>query len=144
MSVASTLGFDNIEIVIVKSSLTLLKRMPRSESEPVSITVKRPSLGDFKRMYKAATADPNHWLTILWGDENGRPTFDAENPYREIRGPKRQGIFQALSPKPGDEEEFLSATINIQGVRKAGVTAKKNTIPVAFQKVIEELNLNNL
>lgn len=118
--------------------------MPRAEGEPVSITVNRPSLGDLKRMYETASKNPNLWLTILWKDPKGRQAFEIVNPYRDTRDPRRHDILQLLSPKPGDEGEFLNAVVNIQEVFKNGVVPKKNTVPAAFQKVVAELNLDNL
>lgn len=149
-SVTSTLVFYNIEIVIVKSSLTLLNRIPKSEGEPVSISINNPSLDDFKRMYKAATTNPNRWLTILWEDGRGKAAFDVVSPYRNARGPRRKDILQALSPKPGNEGKLLHAVIIIQEIPKNEVAAKKPAppahipIPAAFQKTVEELNLDNL
>lgn len=116
-SLAAIIFFDNIEIAIVKSSLTLLKLMSRSESEPVSIaTVHRPSLGDLKRLYAEAMGKPNCWITFFWEDPKGG--FNAVNPYRETRSPRRQAILQALSPETGDEEEFLSAEITIHDMAR--------------------------
>lgn len=127
--------------------------MSRPEGKPVSITVKRPSLDDLKRMYGAAISDPNRWLTFLWEDLKGRRAFDAVNPYRESRGPQRENILKALSPEPGDEGNLLQAEIIIYDMSEDKVATKKTAgkkrkkrppIPAVFQKTIEELDLNNL
>lgn len=112
----------------MKSSLALLNRMPKSEGEPVSITINHPSLGDFKRIYTKATRHPNRWLTCLWSkDQKERVTFDVGNPYREIRGSRQRKILQMLSPEPDDEGEFLDAAINIYEMPRDEVAAKKTT-----------------
>lgn len=120
--------------------------MPRPEAEPLSITVKGLSLGDFKRIYMAATVHPKRWLTILRDDKRGRPTFDAVNPYREIRSPRRQDILQTFCPEPNDEKEPFHGVVNIQEISKNEGAAKKtpNPIPASFQRVVQELNLDNL
>lgn len=100
--------------------------MPRPEAEPVNFTISnRPSLGDLKRWYTVAMGEPGCWVTILWEDQKGRP-FDAVNPHREVRGPRRQEILQALSPEPGDDGKILRAKIIIHKVPKTAVAAKKD------------------
>lgn len=95
--------------------------MPRAEGEPVSITtIHRPSLRVLKQLYVAAMEKPGCWITLFWEDPKGRP-FDAVNPYREARSPRRQAILQALSPEPGDEEEILPAEITIHDMTRNGV-----------------------
>lgn len=93
--------------------------MPRPESEPVSITtVYRPSLGVLKRLYAEAMEKPGRWITFFWEDPKGR--FNAVRPHREVRGPGRQAILQALAPEPGNEKEILPAEIIIHDIAGSG------------------------
>lgn len=100
--------------------------MPRSESEPVSITVKRPSRSELKRIYRAVSDKPQVWLTFWWETPSKTSSFDWVNPYKEVRGYARSGpkLFGTLLEEEGDDKPIY-ATVVVQE------NHKDNRAPIA-------------